>query len=412
MKDALKELLENEVLTEEVKTSIQEAWDSKVEEVREETEQTLREEYAGRFEHDKGLLVEAMDRMLEDAIREELEEFAQDRKALANQRVKLSKAIRESRKAYRAKMGEHFKVFEEFFLRNMSQELREFKQERKELQEKKVEVTKKLREVRQAYKAETANRINKLEGFVLKQMTKEVTEFHQDKKALIESRVEMVTKGKQKINAARKDFIKRASNLVEGTIEEALRKELTQFRDDVKVARENNFGRRVFEAFAAEYMASYLSEGSKVKELEGKVKVREAKLGEAIKRMEEQQKLLQSASTKIKVAEDKTQRTHTMSELLGPLRRDKRAIMEDLLESVKTKNLREAYHRYLPAVLNEDGVNKNLRSTLKEDKERRTVAVTGDRKNRLTEAREAEEMDTNAHNQYLADMKKLAGISS
>jgi hypothetical protein len=45
------------------------------------------------------------------------------------------------------------------------------------------------------------------------------------------------------------------------------------------------------------------------------------------------------------------ERKAVMGELLAPLGADKREIMKELLESVQTKKLNEAFDKYLPAVM-------------------------------------------------------------
>ena len=58
------ELLEGTNLSEEARESIQEAWESRLDEAREEMTAELREEFAQRYEHDKGLIVEAVDNFI------------------------------------------------------------------------------------------------------------------------------------------------------------------------------------------------------------------------------------------------------------------------------------------------------------------------------------------------------------
>jgi hypothetical protein len=83
----IENILGSEVLSEDVKNSINEAWDAKIAEVREELTAELREEFAGRYDNDKSQIVEAMDAMLTDAIKAEVSEFAADRAKLAEERV-------------------------------------------------------------------------------------------------------------------------------------------------------------------------------------------------------------------------------------------------------------------------------------------------------------------------------------
>jgi hypothetical protein len=90
--------------------------------------------------------------------------------------------------------------------------------------------------------------------------------------------------------------------------------------------------------------------------------------------------------------------------------------MEELLETVKTTQLREAFTKYLPAVLNEGSKKQAPQSrqrTLTEApvKELSTVAITGDqRTNRLLETVQAEGSDEVAVNNEAATILRLAGI--
>jgi hypothetical protein len=104
-----------------------------------------------------------------------------------------------------------------------------------------------------------------------------------------------------------------------------------------------------------------------------------------------------------------------MGELLAPLSHDKRTVMKELLESVKTEKLRESFTKYLPSVIgNGEGkkVASNARQTLAESKvvvkKDSCVAITGDqRNNRLMESVKAED---DLVSQETAEILKLAGL--
>ena len=81
------ELLNSNTLSEEVRSSISEAWDTQLTEARETITAELREEFATRYENDKAQIVEAADKMLGDVIVKELEEFKQDKAKVAEDRV-------------------------------------------------------------------------------------------------------------------------------------------------------------------------------------------------------------------------------------------------------------------------------------------------------------------------------------
>ena len=59
MLDAIKPLLDSDLVNEDTKNAIQEQWESKLGEVRDQVTAELREEFAGRYEHDKKTMVEA-----------------------------------------------------------------------------------------------------------------------------------------------------------------------------------------------------------------------------------------------------------------------------------------------------------------------------------------------------------------
>lgn len=376
MEKEIKELLENEVLGEDVRTALQEAFDNKVKAM----EQKLQEDYSARYTNDKAVLVEAMDKMLGDSIRAELTEFAEDRSALIKQRAKLSQETTEAKKLYAKKMMEHAKMLNSFVAKQLKDELVEFVEDRKTLDAQRREMAKELQTVRESSARELKTRVNKLEGFVLKQLSEEIAEFHADKKALVEQRVKLAQEGKKKLAEAQSKFINRATSAVDKTLNEVIKNELVQWRGDIMEARKNNFGRRIFEAVAAEYMASYLSEGSEVKKLSRQLQEQKSALAQARARVKEQTTLVESANAKANAAADRLQRMHIINELLAPLARDKKAIMADMLRDIKTTNLKETFTRYLPAVVN-GTQTPQTKVALSETNQHKTVAITGDRTN-------------------------------
>ena len=399
MTTKLEELLENEVLGPEVKSALQEAFQAKIK----QAEAQLQEDYAARYANDKQQLVEAMDNMMSDTIRSELEEFAEDRAALIAQKAKLSRETLAAKRIAEAKVAEHTKLLNAFIAKQLKQEVSEFVSDRKTLESQRKQMAKQVEAIRESAKKSTQDRISKLEGFVVKKLSEEIAEFETDKKALIEQRAKLAAEGKQKINETKAAFLSKATTTLDKTLNEVIRKELVQWRDDIKVARENNFGRRIFEAVASEYMASYLSEGSEVKKLQRQLAESQSRIDEAKKQITEKTKLVESAAAQIKAANDRTQRLELMSEMLAPLARDKKAVMEEMLQDIKTVNLKEAFNRYLPTVMNGEATGA-IRQKLSENATNKSVAFTGDRPNKLSEA-------VREDNQDIGQILYLAGIN-
>ena len=96
MLDAIKPLLDSDLVNEDTKQEIQEAWEAKLSETKEEVRAELREEFARRYEHDKSVMVEALDRMVTENLTKELEEFASEKKAIAEDRAKFVAKMQET----------------------------------------------------------------------------------------------------------------------------------------------------------------------------------------------------------------------------------------------------------------------------------------------------------------------------
>jgi hypothetical protein len=361
MLDFVKQLFENNVISEEMKSEIESAWQGKIQENRDQVTAELREEFAQKYEHDKTAMVEAVESMLADRLHSELSELAEDRQGLIEARAKYAK-----------KMKDDSKAMEAFVLNNLKKELAELHEDRKAV----------------------ASNVTKLESFIVDALAKEIAEFHTDKKDLAETKVRLVRESKAKFEAVKKDFVARSAKIIEETVAKGLRSEMTQLREDIEAARKNDFGRRIFESFASEYAASHLNEKSETVKLLQVVKTKEAELEEAAKVVAETQKLVESREQEIRVMKDMASRKEVMNELLGPLTGDKRSVMKELLESVQTEKLRGSFDKYLPAVM-DGGVP--AKKALTEAKE-----ITGDK--------QALSIGGEEKTAEIFDIRRLAGL--
>ena len=354
MLDVIKQLLDKDLVNEETRVSIEEAWESKLAEVKEEAKTEVREEFAKRYEHDKSVMVEAMDRLTNEALKKEIAEFVEDRKQLAAQRVMYKRGVKP-----------HMEMLQKFITKQLAKEMTELQNDRKS----------------------AAEQIKTLEAFVTKSLAKELNEFESDKKSVVETRVKLVKEAKEKFAEIRNAFIKKASKIVEQVVSENITKEMTQFKDDIKVARENNFGRKIFEAYTSEYLTSYLHETSEIRKLQSKLNEAEGKISET-------SKLLESEKIQKSKIENRHKRDRVLNEMLQPLSGDKKDVMSNLLETVQTDNLKTAFNKYLPHVM-KDTKKASIIS------ESRTES-TGDKKAKP----QAKEQDED-----VVDIRKLAGIN-
>lgn len=410
-KKSLANILGSSGLPQEIVEELQEAFNAKVESARQEAEASLREEFARRYEHDKGTLVEAMDRMLTDAVTKHAEERSVEVAKLAEARTQFQNAVKDFKSHYKTKLKEHVSLTRDFAVEQLSKEAAALRSQKASLAETKKALRAEVADMKKTVSEEQAARLKKIDEFVVRQVTKELAEFNEDKKALVETRVKLVSEGKKKLAEAHKKFIAESAAKVEAMVNESLKREMTQLHEDLERNRQNMFGRRIFEAVAAEYMTSYLAEGTEARKLQTMLESTQAELANTKSKLSEVESKTEAARRKASLAEERAQRKEIMSELVSNMRGEKRAVMEGMLETVKTSSLRDAFNKFLPVVLNEGGRSATGAKTLTEGQkqEKRVVAVKGgdQRANRLFESAKAEDDVDNA---ILADVVRLAGI--
>jgi hypothetical protein len=286
MLDALKTLFENNVISEEIKQSIESAWETRISEAKEQATQSLREEFAQKYEHDKEMMIEAVDRMVTEHLSKEVAEFTDDRKQLSEMKAK-----------YALKMKKDGQVMKEFITRQLASEVRELHEDQVVMAEK----------------------FGKLEQFVVEALAQEITEFYKDKQDLAETKVRLVREGKEQLKKVKQQFVERAAKMVDRVVSESLSTELTALKEDIDAARRNDFGRKLFEAFASEYQTSYLSEKSESAKLLKVIDMKELAIAEAQQNVAKAASLLESKQAEIAKLKESQERKEIMNELLTPL---------------------------------------------------------------------------------------------
>ena len=364
MFDAIKPLLDSGLINEDVSKELNEAWESKLTEAREQVRAELREEFAQRYEHDKTVMVEALDKMVTEGLSTELEQIAAEKAQLAEDRVK-----------FQGKMKESAQKFNGFLVQKLAEEIGELRKDRKTHSES----------------------LQKLEGFVVEALAREIMEFAQDKKDVVATKVRLMREAREQLEGLKARFIKESASKMSKAVSQHLKAELNQLQEDIKIARENNFGRRIFEAYAAEFGATHLNEKQEVKKLYAQLAQKDQKLAEAIELTEKAKVVVESKERELRMIKESNERENTMDELLRPLNKEKQEIMRNLLESVQTPRLKSAFEKYLPAVL-EDRSAKAPKVIAES-----VSAVTGDK---TVPAQPVAEEDRS----NVIDLKRLAGL--
>ena len=364
-------LLEGTELTDEVRAALQESWDSSLAEAREEQSAELREEFAQRYDHDKGIISNAVDGFVTDKIKAEISELAEDRKELIKEKVR-----------YRQSVKKNINILQQFILETVSKEVQELRKDRKQF----------------------SKHVENLDEFISEQLAEELSEFHNDKKSLVEQKVKMIKAGKKEIAEAKKKFIAYASKKVEKAVNSTLTNEMSTLREDITAARENDFGRKIFEAFVTEYGSSILNEGSEVQKMHQQIANVQASLRESNEKLRIQAAQTRNTKSKLRISEDKAIRTKKLGKLLSSLGSKKRELMTELLENTQTKNLERDFNKYIDSVLTDNTPSK--RKTLTENARIKTSMRSGDKK-----APVVTDDATTADEAEIVQIRKLAGLS-
>jgi hypothetical protein len=366
MLDAIKPLIDSGIINEETKSAISEAWESKLNEARQQLRAEIREEFARKYDHDKSVMVEAIDKMITESLHQEIQEFAEEKAQMAADRVTFKRA-----------MAENAKKFDKFLVAKLAEEIKELRTDR----------------------AVQKESIDKLENFVIHSLSEEIHEFHKDKQDLVETKVKLVREAKGKLAKIQKEFIQRSAKLVNESVTKHLNAEMSQLKEDIQIARENNFGRKLFEAFASEFAVTHLNENKEIAKLQQAIKKREEIIAEAKKAEQQKSTLLESKEREIRILKESQERKETLNELLKPLNKEKQSVMMQLLENVQSDKLRFAFDKYLPAVLNNASQAKAVEKTAMLVESR--TEVTGDKSAKVS----VEPGDNN-----VIEIKRLAGL--
>lgn len=362
MLDAIQKLFESNVISNEIKESIETAWETRINENKNQVATQLREEFAQKYEHDKNTMLETIDRMISEQLSSEITEFVDDRKQLAEMKIGFAKKLMET-------PG----VVKKFVANQLATEVKELHEDQKQM----------------------VNKFGQLEHFVVEALAQEITEFYKDKQEVTETKVKLLREGRREIQNVKEQFVRRASVMVENVVKKGLRSEITALKEDIEAARRIEFGRKLFEAFAAEYQTSYLNEKTETSKLLKIIESKDLAMKEAAHAVLKAEKLIDSNQKEIRALKESQERKGIIAELLAPLNKEQKSIMNELMKGVKTSKLNESFEKYLPAVI--AGKPTQPKTALLETKE-----ITGNKVSNNTNSREAES--------NIFDIRRLAGL--
>lgn len=209
---------------------------------------------------------------------------------------------------------------------------------------------------------------------------------------------EKLVEAKKSMSSEVKRDMRELVEKIDSFLEIRLAQELEELKEDIKAVRQNEFGRKIVEAFAEEFQ-DYFFDSKSVKT---NVREMEKRLAEASEALEESETKLNTLTRKMK-----------LDELLKPLNGRQRDIMETILKNVDTDQLEEGYKTFVGRVLRETAEisekessdNKKQVLAEKETKKPEVKVVTGDNKTLVENEAKQDKPAVD-----LSSLLKIAGI--
>lgn len=245
-------------------------------------------------------------------------------------------------------------------------------------------------ELAEQWAGERDELISKVDAFVAEALTNELTELRGDIdrfRDLEAEYAEKLVEEKHKLAAEVATELDGLVDKIDAFFEMRLQAEMEELKEDLAVVKQNEFGRKIFEAFASTFGESYVDEDA----VQSKLTVAEAKLADAQSALADREEKL-----------NKMVREAKMEQVLSPLTGKKREQMAMVLRNIETSRLEESYKFFIGRVLKED-VAPAATVVTEATAAPKTTVVTGEPAATIVESQGAKTTD-------LANLRRLAGI--
>lgn len=266
----------------------------------------------------------------------------------------------------------------------LTESVEQFKQKVRE------EVTGEVRsELAEQWIVERDELIDKIDLFVTEALKSELDEFRGDVNRFRDLEVEYA----EKLVEAKRELAEEVSteldelvDKIDAFFEMRLQAEMEELKEDLEIVKQNEFGRKIFEAFVDTFNASHVDEDS----IQTRLTVAESKLADARKALAEREEQV-----------NRMVRESKMEQILSPLTGAKREQMAMILKNVETNRLEESYKFFIGRVLKEEvGSTKTTLSEARTTEAKKTTVMTGEAG-----------VVVESQNNDLAYLRRLAGIT-
>lgn len=326
--------------------------------------------------------------------------------SLTEAKVEQEKSVRaEFSKQYDADMQSIQEAFEKYLQQEFAPHLKELHESTAQADAAKLKLVEERRTFRQKAQKVLEARLAAFDENVRKTVDGQLSELHESVTHCRRAYVNAINGKMAELEGERTKFRDRAAKILEHVIETKTKEMLHEMKDDIRKARQNDFGQEVFEAFAATFRSQFFNTEAEYRGLMEKIgKLEESQKAlrrKSARALTEAQERIKAATLAHQKLEESVTRERTMQRLLGSVRGETRDRMKALLESAKTEELEKTFRKFLP-----DLQRTNAPKPLMESKRRNASTVevvTGDR----SKASEDAQNDSD-----IVEIRRLGGVKA
>jgi hypothetical protein len=335
----------------------------------------------------------------------EMAELSEDKQQLVESR----KAFVESQDMYKVKLKEQMTKLRHFVIENLEHETDQLSAQRNKLIEQKRVMAKKFVDLKEHQNLVMEAKLNSVDRFITETLARELGEFQEDRQALIEARVNFAATANKKLKETQSKFVKEATTQLNSKITRFLKQEMETLKEDIAIARQNNLGRSIYEALAGEVKQNFISDHEEVVQLKKALAESQKAATEYKTKLVSAKKETEQAVTKVKMVTESAKREQKINSLTAPLSGERKRIMREMLSSVKTEKLDEAFDKYIVSVIGTPATQqkKPLLAESAPNLINNKTVETGNRK-QLSSTTQTDIDDDHA----LRELIKLSGIKS
>ena len=368
----------------DAKNAFNELMKEKVAQIRNEVRQEVFEEFSKQAKQDRENIVESLNQVAIKTIADEKKKNDIHRKNLIKEKL----ALKETKDNLEKELADKTALIKEEYNRKLRNSIASMK---KTLDEQKADfiekassfinenVKKEIVELRND-KKQLGEALNQFGKFISEQVAEQVKARKEEMKSVDALRVRLVKESAEKLAEAKKKFFMEAAEKMEKFTNAAVARELNEFRSDIAESRKNNFGKKLFEAFAREYAVKFFNEDKVVKSMLESVKASQNKLMHSNKVLEKSLNESKEQVKNLTVVNEKLTREKIINESIAHLGKDKQDMVKNLIKEVPTNQLNESINKFIPMILGNSSskvINKNEK-VLKEG--RKATFLTGENK--------------------------------